>query len=134
MNIVLVAAIAVGGMGMTAAVAQAAPVSRTAVLVPGGQPPFPYEDCLDAARQHKESPDHAKWHCDELVKKGWVKPPAPGAQSKKPSSQPKQSKPGKPQSKPGKPSKPQSTPAKGKGVSQPMKKTGSRPKQAAGGS
>lgn len=124
MSIALAAALAVGGMGASAAAAQAAPAAPAAVLVPGEQPPWPYADCLDAAKQHKETPEYAKWHCDELVKKGWIKPPNPGAQSKaKPKKKPA------PQPKPAKASKP----AKGKAPShapQPKKKAGAQPKQA----
>ncbi|MET9518468.1 hypothetical protein [Streptomyces sp. NPDC002994] len=39
-------------------------------------PPFPYADCIQAAKEHqKETDAQAKWHCDLLVKKGWVSPP-----------------------------------------------------------
>lgn len=61
MVIALVAALAVGGVGASAAAAD--------------KPPFPYADCVSAARKNGESAGHAKWHCDQLVKKGWVKRP-----------------------------------------------------------
>ncbi len=137
MSIVLAVALAAGGMGASAAAAQAAPAAPAAVLVPGEQPPWPYADCLDAAKQHKETPEYAKWHCDELVKKGWIKPPNPGAQSKakpkkKPAPQPKASKPAK-AAKPAKPAKPAKAakpakPAKGKAQPAPQakKKAGDR--------
>ncbi|MEV0281212.1 hypothetical protein AB0I22_33165 [Streptomyces sp. NPDC050610] len=66
MSAALALAIAVGGLGASAAAAQAA--------APQG-PPFPYADCLKATAKKGESPAQAKWHCDQLVKKGWVKQP-----------------------------------------------------------
>ncbi|MBZ4323927.1 hypothetical protein [Streptomyces huiliensis] len=81
MSVVPAAVVAIGALSALSlpAVAQA----RTAVppagpvvhVVPADQPPFPYADCISAAKKNGESAAHAKWHCDELVKKGWVKPP-----------------------------------------------------------
>ncbi|MFI1800098.1 hypothetical protein ACH427_22470 [Streptomyces sp. NPDC020379] len=65
MSIALAAALVIGGAGA----AHAQPRARA------DQPPFPYADCINAAKQNKESAAHAKWHCDELVKKGWIKKP-----------------------------------------------------------
>ncbi|MFI9203242.1 hypothetical protein [Streptomyces sp. NPDC053048] len=62
----------------TAAAQSAVPEHRAQVRVPGpgDQPPFRYADCVKlAVEQRHESPSYAKWHCDQLVKKGWVKPP-----------------------------------------------------------
>ncbi|WP_406344043.1 hypothetical protein [Streptomyces sp. NBC_00648] len=70
MSMALALAVAAGGLGVAAATAQAAPAS----LVLG--PPFPYTDCIKATAQHGESRAYGKWHCDQLVKKGWVKPPS----------------------------------------------------------
>ncbi|WP_373979813.1 hypothetical protein [Streptomyces sp. TLI_146] len=66
MSMALALAMAAGGLGMAAATAQAAPVQG---------PPFPYADCIKATAQHGETKAHGKWHCDQLVQKGWVKPP-----------------------------------------------------------
>ncbi|MEU5418959.1 hypothetical protein [Streptomyces sp. NPDC020667] len=69
MSIALAAALVIGGAG-------AAPAAAVAHLqARADQPPFPYADCINAAKQNKESAAHAKWHCDELVKKGWIKKP-----------------------------------------------------------
>ncbi|GAA2725290.1 MULTISPECIES: hypothetical protein [Streptomyces] len=70
----LVTVLAAAAMGTAVA---AGPAAAAPVRVPTGmdQPPWPYKDCLAAAKQHKESPAYAKWHCDELVKKGWIKKP-----------------------------------------------------------
>ncbi|KNB50591.1 hypothetical protein AC230_21905 [Streptomyces caatingaensis] len=69
----MAAAMAFGAVAATTvAAAAAAPVRRAPV---GDQPPYPYADCLAAAKKNHETPAHAKWHCDELVKKGWIKPP-----------------------------------------------------------
>lgn len=38
-------------------------------------PPWPYADCIKAARNKGESRSYAKWHCDQLVRAGWIKPP-----------------------------------------------------------
>lgn len=69
MSITLALAVAAGGLGMSAVTAQAASAS------PADEPPFPYSECLKATAKHGESPSHGKWHCDQLVKKGWVTPP-----------------------------------------------------------
>ncbi|MEU3370788.1 hypothetical protein ACFYM2_03615 [Streptomyces sp. NPDC006711] len=61
-------ATAVAAIGLAAPVASAAPVSKPA-------PPYSYADCLGATKQKGESPAYSKWHCDQLVKKGWVKRP-----------------------------------------------------------
>ncbi|MBH1938760.1 hypothetical protein I5Q34_31625 [Streptomyces sp. AV19] len=50
-------------------------VATGTAAVAADQPPYPYADCLAAAKKNHETPAHAKWHCDELVKKGWIKPP-----------------------------------------------------------
>ncbi|MEU7039981.1 hypothetical protein AB0A77_02845 [Streptomyces varsoviensis] len=65
MGIALVLAMAAGGLGASAAAAQAAPQG----------PPFPYADCIKATAKKGESAAQGKWHCDQLVQKGWVKPP-----------------------------------------------------------
>ncbi|MCC3776552.1 hypothetical protein [Streptomyces sp. UNOB3_S3] len=66
MSIALAAVATVGVMSTPAAAAQ----------LRADGPPWPYKDCVETAvKQHKETPSHAKWHCDELAKKGWVKPP-----------------------------------------------------------
>ncbi|GHF67557.1 hypothetical protein GCM10010218_56300 [Streptomyces mashuensis] len=92
-SIALAAVLVAGAAALSpAAVAQAAPSGR----VPAdNQPPWPYADCLKAAKQHKESPKYARWHCDELVKKGWIKPPLPSDRLQ-PSEASKASKPSKP--------------------------------------
>ncbi|MFF4185383.1 hypothetical protein ACFYZ9_19490 [Streptomyces sp. NPDC001691] len=66
MSVVLATAIVTTGLAspMASAVAISKPV-----------PPYAYQDCLKATKQKGESPSHSKWHCDQLVKKGWVKPP-----------------------------------------------------------
>ncbi|MFD9485705.1 hypothetical protein ACFWBX_17315 [Streptomyces sp. NPDC059991] len=69
MALALAVAVAAGGLGVAAATAQAAPAS------PVQGPPFPYADCIKATAQHGESRAYGKWHCDQLVKRGWVKPP-----------------------------------------------------------
>ncbi|GGL60947.1 hypothetical protein GCM10010129_00640 [Streptomyces fumigatiscleroticus] len=58
--------------------ALAAAVAVTAASAPVAsayEPPYPYENCLAGAKQLGESPSHAKWHCDGLVRKGWFLPP-----------------------------------------------------------
>ncbi|MFG2723051.1 hypothetical protein ACGFW5_32835 [Streptomyces sp. NPDC048416] len=60
-------ATAVVAIGLAAPMASAAPVSKPA-------PPYSYASCLAATKQKGESPSYGKWHCDQLVKKGWVKP------------------------------------------------------------
>ncbi|MBB5122973.1 hypothetical protein [Streptomyces eurocidicus] len=85
MSIVLAATLMAGGVGASVATAaEAAPVSRPQAR--DDKPPFPYADCFRVAKKRGETPAHAKWHCDELVKKGWVKPPLP----KRPQSEPAQ--------------------------------------------
>ncbi|UQI45488.1 hypothetical protein M1P56_14575 [Streptomyces sp. HU2014] len=87
MSIVLAATLVAGGMGASVApAAGAASLSRPEAR--GDQPPFRYADCFRVAKKRGETPAHAKWHCDELVKKGWVKPP----QAKRPQSKPAQAK------------------------------------------
>ncbi|MEU2064893.1 hypothetical protein [Streptomyces sp. NPDC013455] len=66
--ITLAVAAAAGAVsGAMATTAQAAPVRQ--------QPPYTWASCLEAAKQHGESPSYAQWHCDQLVQKGWVLPP-----------------------------------------------------------
>ncbi|MGW8375626.1 hypothetical protein [Streptomyces sp. ODS28] len=60
-------ATAVAAVGMAGSVASAAPASHAG-------PPFPYQDCIKATQKKGESPSKGKAHCDQLVKKGWVKP------------------------------------------------------------
>ncbi|GGS17578.1 hypothetical protein GCM10010252_66200 [Streptomyces aureoverticillatus] len=67
MSIALALAVAAGGLGASAAVAQAA--------APVAGPPWPYADCLKATAQKGESPSQGRRHCDQLVQKGWIKPP-----------------------------------------------------------
>ncbi|WP_344530271.1 hypothetical protein [Streptomyces rectiviolaceus] len=69
MSMAIALAVAAGGLGMSTATAQAAPAS------PDQGPPYPYADCLKATADKGESPAQGKWHCDQLVSKGWVKPP-----------------------------------------------------------
>lgn len=68
MSVALAATIAMSGVftGLTAQAASAAAASG---------PPYSYAECIAAAKKKGESARHAKWHCDQLVKKGWVKPP-----------------------------------------------------------
>ncbi|MFH8793526.1 hypothetical protein [Streptomyces sp. NPDC017941] len=68
MSMALVLAVAAGGLGASAMTAQAA-------SAPLDGPPYAYKDCLKATADKGESPAQGKWHCNELVKKGWVKPP-----------------------------------------------------------
>ncbi|MCA6091204.1 hypothetical protein LE181_03345 [Streptomyces sp. SCA3-4] len=75
MTIALAGAVVLVGMSVPVAAAQAAPPPRPQTNVRADQPPFPYADCIAAAKKKGESPGYAKWHCDELVKKGWIKPP-----------------------------------------------------------
>ncbi|WKK23766.1 hypothetical protein QZH56_34600 [Streptomyces olivoreticuli] len=72
LSIALAAAV-ICGTGALAGTAQAAPAPHSQARVLG--PPFPYADCIKAAKDNKESPSYAKWHCDQLVQKGWVKRP-----------------------------------------------------------
>ncbi|KAB7839570.1 hypothetical protein J7W19_31730 [Streptomyces mobaraensis NBRC 13819 = DSM 40847] len=81
MSVVSAAVVVLGALSLPA-VAQARPAAApipsagpVVHAVPADQPPFPYADCISAARKKGESASYAKWHCDELVKKGWVKPP-----------------------------------------------------------
>ncbi|AZM56688.1 hypothetical protein DMA15_32315 [Streptomyces sp. WAC 01529] len=69
MSIALTLAVAAGGLSLSAVTAQAAPGA------PVQGPPFPYADCLKATADKGESRAQGKWHCDQLVKKGWVTPP-----------------------------------------------------------
>ncbi|WP_158708981.1 hypothetical protein [Streptomyces sp. NRRL S-920] len=69
MSMAIALAVAAGGLGLSAATAQAAPAA------PVQGPPFPYADCLKATKAKGESPRYGRWHCNQLVKKGWVKPP-----------------------------------------------------------
>ncbi|WP_171171529.1 hypothetical protein [Streptomyces sp. I05A-00742] len=75
MSVLPAAVIAVGLVSLPAAAQTPDVPARPARAVPADQPPYPYADCLGAAKKHGESASYAKWHCDELVKKGWVKPP-----------------------------------------------------------
>ncbi|MEU7135063.1 hypothetical protein [Streptomyces sp. NPDC046261] len=78
MNVVVAVALAViafSGTSASASAVRTAPAAHSPAGLRADQPPFPYKDCLSAAKQHGESPAYAKWHCDELVKKGWVKRP-----------------------------------------------------------
>lgn len=72
---VAAAAVAIATIGVPVAAAQAAPAPHPMVRALGDQPPFPYRDCMDAAKKKGEKPGYAKWHCDQLVKKGWVRRP-----------------------------------------------------------
>ncbi|MDT0447543.1 hypothetical protein [Streptomyces hesseae] len=75
MSIALAAVATVGVMSTPAAAAQVDRDSHHRAQL-RADPPWPYKDCMDAAvKQRKETADHAKWHCDQLVKKGWIKPP-----------------------------------------------------------
>ncbi|MGK5638868.1 hypothetical protein ACSNOK_11230 [Streptomyces sp. URMC 126] len=78
MSVVSAAVVVIGALSLPAA-AQArtasVPAGPAVHAVRADQPPFPYTDCINAAKKHGESASYAKWHCDELVKKGWVKPP-----------------------------------------------------------
>ncbi|MFI0740327.1 hypothetical protein ACH4PU_19900 [Streptomyces sp. NPDC021100] len=82
MSVVSAAVVVIGGALSLPAVAQARTAAAPALpavpvvhAVPADQPPFPYADCISAAKKKGETASYAKWHCDELVKKGWVKPP-----------------------------------------------------------
>ncbi|MEU1820650.1 hypothetical protein ABZ543_36535 [Streptomyces roseifaciens] len=76
MNFVLAAAVMAGVWAAApAAVARTAPPPPSAVHAISAKPPFSYEDCLKAAKKHGESARYSKWHCDQLVKKGWVRHP-----------------------------------------------------------
>jgi hypothetical protein len=61
-------AMAVVAIGLATPMASAAPVSD-------GGPPYRYADCLAATKAKGESPSYRRWHCDQLVKKGYVSPP-----------------------------------------------------------
>ncbi|MFB7633109.1 hypothetical protein ACFC0M_19525 [Streptomyces sp. NPDC056149] len=40
------------------------------------KPPYRYADCVKTAeKQNHETSHHARWHCNILVQKGWVKKP-----------------------------------------------------------
>ncbi|MEV4928050.1 hypothetical protein [Streptomyces roseoverticillatus] len=89
MRIVLAAAVVAGVLAAPAAAAQPAPAAPPAVHMPAARPaahpptvhmpadkpPFPYADCIKATKKRGESSRYGKWHCDQLVKKGWVRPP-----------------------------------------------------------
>ncbi|MER7028963.1 MULTISPECIES: hypothetical protein [Streptomyces] len=71
MSFVLAAAMAVSGLLFTGTAAQAASTLHAQARTAG--PPFPYDACIkEAKRQGKKD---AVARCDNLVKKGWVKPP-----------------------------------------------------------
>ncbi|WP_150181751.1 hypothetical protein [Streptomyces venezuelae] len=67
MSMALTLAVAAAGLGASAVTAQAA-------SAPEQGPPFPYQDCLKATKDKGESPSQSRWHCDQLVEKGWVRP------------------------------------------------------------
>ncbi|WAL93032.1 hypothetical protein [Streptomyces sp. Je 1-369] len=69
MSMALALAVAAAGLGASAATAQASSSAHKQ------GPPFPYQDCLKATKNKGESPSQGRWHCDQLVKKGWVLPP-----------------------------------------------------------
>ncbi|GGY12029.1 hypothetical protein [Streptomyces hiroshimensis] len=75
MNFVLAAAVMAGLWAAPAAVAEPPSAPPSAVHAPAAKPPFSYEDCLKAAKKHGESARYSRWHCDQLVKKGWVRLP-----------------------------------------------------------
>lgn len=75
MRIVLAAAVVAGTLAAPAAAARTAPAAPPAVHMPADKPPFPYADCIKATKKRGESKRYGKWHCDQLVKKGWVRPP-----------------------------------------------------------
>ncbi|MGP3990073.1 hypothetical protein [Streptomyces sp. 3N207] len=71
-SIALAAAVAMSGVLL--ATGQATATSHTQARA--GKPPFPYVDCIkEVKKQHKASDARAKNICDQLVKKGWIKPP-----------------------------------------------------------
>ncbi|WP_382050996.1 hypothetical protein [Streptomyces aureoversilis] len=75
MNFVLAAVVMASAWAAPAAVAHTAPAPPSAAHAAPAKPPFSYEDCLKAAKKHGESARYGKWHCDQLVKKGWVRHP-----------------------------------------------------------
>ncbi|WP_144440806.1 hypothetical protein [Streptomyces roseifaciens] len=75
MNFMLAAVVMAGAWAAPAAVAQPVPAPPSAVHATSAKPPFSYEDCLKAAKKHGESARYSRWHCDQLVKKGWVRQP-----------------------------------------------------------
>ncbi|MFF7726943.1 hypothetical protein [Streptomyces sp. NPDC008001] len=77
MKLVLAAAVMVGILAAPAAAAPSAPAAPSAAYAPApsDKPPFPYADCIKATKKRGESQHYGKWHCDQLVKKGWVRPP-----------------------------------------------------------
>lgn len=95
MRILAAAAVVAGALAAPAAAAQPAPAAPLAVHLPAAhtpaahtptthlptvgmpadKPPFPYADCIKATQKRGESKRYGKWHCDQLVKKGWVRPP-----------------------------------------------------------
>ncbi|GAA0396059.1 hypothetical protein [Streptomyces luteireticuli] len=88
-TLMMAAAMVFGAVATTTATTATAAV-RVRAVPAGDQPPYPYADCLAAAKKNHETADHAKWHCDELVKKGWIKPPQTQTKAKaKPKPKPK---------------------------------------------
>ncbi|WP_424889460.1 hypothetical protein [Streptomyces sp. XH2] len=75
MRIVLAAAVVAGFLAAPAAAAQPTPAAPPAAQRAADKPPFPYADCIKATKKRGESKRYGKWHCDQLVKKGWVRPP-----------------------------------------------------------
>ncbi|MGK5733687.1 hypothetical protein [Streptomyces sp. URMC 124] len=75
MNFVLAAVVMAGAWAAPAAVARTAAGPPPAVHASPGKPPFSYEDCIKATKKRGESARYGKWHCDQLVKKGWVRRP-----------------------------------------------------------
>ncbi|WP_307808313.1 hypothetical protein [Streptomyces oryzae] len=71
-SIALAAAVALSSALL--ATGQATATSHTQVRA--AKPPFPYADCIrEVKKQHKASDRRAKQVCDQLVEKGWIKPP-----------------------------------------------------------
>ncbi|MEV1025838.1 hypothetical protein [Streptomyces sp. NPDC050264] len=74
---VLAAALSAPLLAGIAGTASAAPAqSGTQAHKLDSKPPYTYASCLQAVKeQRKETGSQARWHCDQLVKKGWVAPP-----------------------------------------------------------
>ncbi|GAA0587031.1 hypothetical protein [Streptomyces crystallinus] len=71
-SVLTLSVLGLAGSAQAHAVPTAAPATPSQV---NSGPPFAYADCIDAAvKQKHETPSHAKWHCDLLVQKGWVRP------------------------------------------------------------
>ncbi|MBO8186327.1 hypothetical protein [Streptomyces spirodelae] len=71
-SLALAATLALSSALFTAAQATAASHSHARA----DKPPFPYADCIkEVKKQHKASNARAKHLCDQLVEKGWIKPP-----------------------------------------------------------